>query len=86
MAAETYTALGKPDLRTVAAESLNLTHRRSLYVVEDITAGEQFTAKNMRSIRPGRGIAPKYYSDVLGRIASQNLERGTGLKWEHIKS
>ncbi len=57
---------------------------RSLFVVKDIAEGEQLTPDNIRSIRPGYGISPKYYYEVLGKRAITNLKRGTPLKWEDI--
>jgi pseudaminic acid synthase len=53
--------------------------RRSLFVVKDIKKGEVFSEKNIRSIRPGFGIKPKYYNSVLGRKAKVNIVRGTPL-------
>ena len=55
--------------------------RRSLYVVQDIRAGEPITAENVRSIRPGLGLPPKYLCDVLGRRASRDVAKGTPLTW-----
>ncbi|MDR2067431.1 MAG: pseudaminic acid synthase [Holosporaceae bacterium] len=55
---------------------------RSLFVCEDIKEGEKFTAKNIRSIRPGHGLHPKYYDSVIGKTARRDLERGTPLKLE----
>jgi len=57
---------------------------RSIFVVEDITEGEIITSENIRSIRPGYGISPKYYNKVMGKKANKNLKRGTPLKWEDI--
>ncbi len=57
---------------------------RSLYVVKDIKKGEKFTRENVRSIRPGYGLHPKYLPEILGKKACYDLERGTALKWEHI--
>jgi pseudaminic acid synthase len=54
---------------------------RSLYVVEDIEAGESFTEDNIRSIRPGYGLHPKYYNQILGKTAKENLSKGTPLNW-----
>lgn len=54
---------------------------RSLYVVKDIKAGEVITEENVRSIRPGYGMHPKHFREVLGQIASLNLQKGTPLKW-----
>ncbi len=63
-------------------ERSNLVFRRSLFVVEDIKAGEPFTARNVRVIRPGYGLPPKYLDDVLGRRATVDVRRGTPLSWD----
>lgn len=70
---------GGTDQETVAKG-----HRRSLFVVENIKAGEVLTEKNIRSIRPGNGLLPKYWDDVLGKKAACDIPRGTPLKWEHV--
>jgi len=57
---------------------------RSLFVVKDIKAGETFTEENIRSIRPGYGLPPKYLKDVLGKRAKIDIKKGTPLKWELI--
>jgi len=57
---------------------------RSLFIVKDIKHGEELTAENIRSIRPGYGISPKYYYEVLGKKANKELKRGTPLRWEDI--
>ena len=54
---------------------------RSLFVVEDIKEGEELTENNIRSIRPGYGISPKYYKKVVGKVAKQDIKRGTPLDW-----
>jgi pseudaminic acid synthase len=58
--------------------------RRSLFAVEDIAEGEQFTERNVRVIRPGHGLHPRHLDDVLGRRASRGIERGTPLDWPLI--
>ena len=58
--------------------------RRSIFCVKDIKKGEQLTQENVRIIRPGYGLAPKYYKDVLGQVALKNIERGTPLEMEMI--
>ena len=68
------------------AEESSLQFRRSIYVVEDIKEGEVFSQQNIRCIRPGFGLAPKYFESTLGKKASCDLPRGTALKQEHIVS
>ncbi len=60
--------------------------RRSIYVVEDVEVGAEFTTNNIRSIRPGLGLAPKFLPEVLGRRAGRDLKRGDPLAWEMIES
>lgn len=75
-------ALGDGRLGRSEREAKSLAFRRSLFVVEDIPAGEPLTAENIRAIRPGDGLAPKHYRDVLGRTAARELRRGTPLSWD----
>ena len=58
--------------------------RRSLYAVKNIKTGEKFTEKNIRRIRPGFGIEPKFYDEILGKTAKDNIKFGTALNWDHI--
>lgn len=66
-------------------EEYNKRFRRSLFVVEDITEGERFSENNVRVIRPSYGLAPKYYEEILGAVASKDIERGTPLSWDLIQ-
>lgn len=66
------------------SEAPNLQFRRSLYAVADIAVGELLTAANVRSIRPGNGLPPKYYKDILGRRARKPIRYGTPLSWDLI--
>ena len=59
---------------------------RSLYVVEDIQQGGVLTERNVRSVRPSLGLAPKHYRDVIGKKSNQVLEKGTALSWGHIEN
>lgn len=75
-------ALGQVSYGTTAAESGSLQFRRSLYVVRDLRAGDVLTRDNVRAIRPGLGLPPKYLEQVLGRTVRQSVKRGTGLRWD----
>ena len=63
------------------AEEYNKRFRRSIFVVEDIKKGEVFTGKNVRVIRPGNGLHSKFFDQVVGKRALENIERGTPLQW-----
>lgn len=80
-----WEALGTAEFRVKPSEEGNLRFRRSLYAVRDILAGEPFTVDNIRSIRPGFGLAPKRLPEVLGRRAAVCLKRGDALREAHIK-
>ena len=69
----------------VNSESKSKKFRRSLFVVKDIKEGELFTEENIKSIRPANGLHTKYYEEILGKKASQNIELGTPLSWNLIK-
>lgn len=76
-------AIGKVDYMLTPRMKRSRDFSRSLYVVEDIKAGESFTHDNVRSIRPGYGMHPKHLPDIIGKTATMDLERGTALKFEH---
>lgn len=77
-------ALGKVNYDMSEKEQASRVFRRSLFVVKDMKAGEEFTRDNVRSIRPGHGLPVKDWDRVLGRKATVNLERGTPLAEKHI--
>ena len=79
-----FLAMGKIYYGIQNAEIKSLRFKRSLYVVEDIDKGEIFTSKNIRVIRPGDGLQPKFYDIVLGKQANQDIKAGTPLSWELI--
>lgn len=81
---EAEKALGKVDYNLSEKQKKSREFCRSLYVVKDIKAGEILTEQNIRSIRPGYGLHPKYYKMLLGRRIKVDLERGTALKEEHF--
>jgi N-acetylneuraminate synthase len=76
-ASTAWSALGRASYDRPEAEGGSLKHRRSLYFVKDVRAGEQITPENLRSIRPGDGLAPRHYENLLGRRAARDIERGT---------
>ncbi|QUM79411.1 pseudaminic acid synthase [Moritella sp. 5] len=80
-----WQAMGKVNYERTEAEQGNVKFRRSLYVVKDIAAGETLTAENVRSIRPGFGLAPKHYDAILGKKAKCLIPRGTALTFDVIK-
>lgn len=78
-------SLGSVHYGATPSEVAMLKFRRSLFVVADVKAGETFTEKNIRSIRPAHGLHPRYLIEVLGRKASREVFSGTPLKWEMIE-
>jgi N-acetylneuraminate synthase len=79
-----WEAMGQVRYGVADSEKSIRTLRRSLYVVKDVATGEKLSEDNIRSIRPGLGLAPKFLPDVLGRPASRALKRGTALDWSMI--
>jgi len=79
-----WEALGHVNYERTEAEKGNVKFRRSLYVVKDIKVGEEFTSENVRSIRPGFGVAPKFYGEVIGNKAKCNISRGTALTFKML--
>lgn len=78
-------ALGKPSYGPSKQEESSVVFRRSIFVVKDIKAGEPFTEENIRIIRPGYGLKPKYFEDLLGLPAACDMERGTPMSFEAIE-
>ncbi|MCU1752498.1 pseudaminic acid synthase [Pseudomonas sp. 6D_7.1_Bac1] len=80
-----WQALGQVRYGVTEAEQKSLVYRRSLYVAQDMAAGEVFTPQNLRAIRPGLGLAPKHAQSIIGRRAREPLKRGTPLAWSLIE-
>jgi pseudaminic acid synthase len=80
-----WESLGQVSYERKKSEQGNAVFRRSLYVVQDIKAGEIITKKNVKSIRPGFGIAPKYFEQVMGRVALHDIDRGQPLSMEDLE-
>ncbi len=81
---EVEQAMGTVCYGITSQEESNACFRRSLFVVQDIAAGEMLTPENIRSIRPAYGLKPKHYQEVLGRTAKRALKRGTPLSFEDL--
>ena len=81
---EAFAALGEVGYSLKGSEAGNVTFRRSLYVVADVAEGEALTERNVRSIRPGHGLAPRHYHDILGKRATRPLRRGDALRWDML--
>ena len=77
-----FHALGKVNYGETPSDSQAKRYRRSVYVAADISAGECLTTQNIRIIRPGLGLAPKYFDELLGRKAKQFIAKGTPASWD----
>ena len=77
-------AIGSPRYGPTEREMGSRAFRKSLFIVEDIKAGEPLTIHNVRPIRPGSGLPPKHFKEVLGKHASKDLKRGTPLEWSML--
>lgn len=82
---EVEKALGKVTYQMTAEMRKSRNFTRSLFITEDVKAGETLTEKNVRSIRPGYGLHPRYLNEVLGKKAKKNITKGTPLNWDLIK-
>lgn len=79
-----WQALGKVYYGATEVEKKSIQFRRSLYIVQDLKAGEVLTRENVRSLRPGFGLPAKYLDVVLGKTVKQDVKRGTGLTWDLV--
>ena len=77
-------AIGRVDYNLTEKQRKGRDFSRSLYVVRDIAAGEKLTEENIRSIRPGFGLHPRYYREVLGKVAKVSMEKGDRLTLDNI--
>lgn len=79
-----WKALGKIDYGRKSSEEANVKFRRSLYFTKDIKAGEIITSEHVKSIRPGYGLAPKFYEEILGKTAKIDIKAGTAVHFDGI--
>lgn len=81
---EAEKALGSVNYKLSDKMKKNMIFSRSLFVVRDMKKGDMFSEKNVRSIRPGYGLAPKHIKEIIGKQATKNVKKGTPLSWELI--
>lgn len=79
-----WLSLGTPHIGPSPAELASLRYRRSIFVAEDIRSGEPFTLQNLRRVRPGHGMEPRFLELVLGRSAVCDIAAGTPLSWDLV--
>jgi len=79
-----YKAIGEIKYGATEAEKKSLKFKRSIYIAEDMKAGDVFNEKNLQVVRPGYGLEPKYYELFLGKKIKKDAEKGTALTWELI--
>lgn len=77
-------ALGHVSYEMQEQEKNSLIYRRSLYIVKDMKAGDVLTEENLRSIRPGLGLEPKYYEKLLGKQINRDVKKGSALCWDDV--
>ncbi|SHM79629.1 pseudaminic acid synthase [Anaerosporobacter mobilis DSM 15930] len=78
-------AIGKVKYGPTKQEEGNLRFRKSIFAVKDIKAGEQLSADNIRVIRPGAGLKPKFYNEVIGKVARYDISEGTPIRFESVE-
>ena len=79
-----WQSLGKISYGPVEGEKNSLVFRRSLYISKDIEEGELISEHNLRCVRPGLGISPKYYDVLIGKRVNRNIKQGTPVSWDII--
>ncbi|NQY35417.1 MAG: pseudaminic acid synthase [Alteromonadaceae bacterium] len=80
----TFNAIGNPNILEQTSRP-GKEHGRSIYIIKDVKAGEKLTPDNIRIIRPGFGLSPQYFQEILGKKSLTDISRGTALSWEHVK-
>jgi N-acetylneuraminate synthase len=80
-----WDALGAVSYGPTEQEKASLVFRRSLYISRDLKAGEQLSPENLRTIRPGLGLPPKYYETLLGKTVTRDVKAGTPASWDLIE-
>jgi N-acetylneuraminate synthase len=79
-----YQSIGNVRYGGTQDEEKSRIFRRSIYITKDMKAGDKLTSDNLRIIRPGYGMEPKFYANILGKKLATNVEAGTPVTWENI--
>ncbi|MBD1912363.1 MULTISPECIES: pseudaminic acid synthase [unclassified Leptolyngbya] len=79
-----WQAMGQVQYGPTEAEQASLQYRRSLYIAENMEAGDRLTSKNLRAVRPGLGLPPKYLETLLGKTINRAVKKGTPMSWDLI--
>ena len=83
---DVWKSLGSKSFDRPIDEDGNRAFIRSLYFVENLKKGDLIKKENIRRIRPGYGLTPKYFDDLIGRSLIRDVERGDAVQWDHFKS
>ena len=82
---QAWQALGQVSYGATEQEKESLVFRRSLYIAEDMVKGEVLNKSNLRCVRPGLGLAPKYFEQLLGMSVNRALKKGTAMTWDYVE-
>ncbi|KRE97943.1 pseudaminic acid synthase [Paenibacillus sp. Soil766] len=77
-----WQGLGQISYGPIGKEQASLKHRRSLYVAQDMKQGDVFTSESLRAIRPGFGLPPKHFEELLGKPVKMDVKKGTAVTWD----
>ena len=77
-------SLGQITYGATKADTVGVTRHRSIYIVQEIKAGEVLTTDNLRCIRPDHGLSPKHYRILIGKIIKCDTKNGTPMKWDLV--
>ena len=77
-----WKSMGSSDFKRASAEKSSLAFRRSIYFTEDLKKGDTISENNIKRIRPGFGLKPKYFSELIGKKLAHDVERGDPVLWD----
>jgi len=80
-----WQSLGEVKYGPTKSEESSVKYRRSLYIAQDMKSGEVLSEKNLRVVRPGYGLHPRYFEELLGTKVLKDIKKGEALNWSHVK-